>query len=207
MSQKKPFLILKLELSLSRSIMLHPFSPNHSPPKKSSSPLPAIRAPVTPVWQTPLYFCDCLLTFRNFRSGVITGVQYRAETHWKRQCGTRTAPRWTVRETARRRPSVSCLAEVRGSGGRRGGAREGRRRRETRRARAPGRRNAGRAARVEEAALAAVAAKAAAARSSPSMTYRRSASWPTYANDSGRSPSTKLLRRYVRSFPPSRRTS
>lgn len=184
-----------------------PILAQSQPSPKSSCPLPAIRAPVTPVWQTPLHFCDCLLTFRNFRSGVITGVQHRAETRWERRCGTRTAPRWTVRETARRRPSVSCLAEVRGNGGRRGGAREGRRRRETRRARAPGRRHAGRAARVEEAALAARAAKAAAAPSSPSMTYRRSGSWPTYVNDSGRSPSTRLLRRYVRSFPPYRRTS
>lgn len=40
MSQK-PFLILKLELSLSRSIMLHPFSPNHSPPKN-----PPARSPL-----------------------------------------------------------------------------------------------------------------------------------------------------------------
>lgn len=40
-SPKNPFLILKLELSLSRSIMLHPFSPNHSPPKN-----PPARSPL-----------------------------------------------------------------------------------------------------------------------------------------------------------------
>lgn len=128
------------------------------------------------------------------------------KTFLKRQCGKTTPPQWIALVTVRRRPTDSCRGEARGRGGRRGGARTKRRKR-TWRAPVRWKKNAGRAKTEEEAAPGAAAARPAVAQRAHLTTCRRSAWWPTSASAKGRSPSTRHSRRYVRSFPPCRRTN